>query len=96
MVSRHDLPKQMCRGDATITVEVANLFQEEGTALAHLEVERKNGIAFVRGEASARTRALALELAKSVPGVLDAQVREDAPAADAGSRSAGRQSVHVG
>lgn len=78
VVSRHDLLKQMCRSDATITVEVANLLKEEGTALAHLEVEVKDGVAFVRGEAGARTRALALELARSVPGVLGAQLQETA------------------
>lgn len=76
VVSRHDLLKQMCRSDAAIAVEVANLFKEEGMALAHLEVEVEDGIAFVRGEANAQTRALGLELAKSVPGVLGAQVRE--------------------
>lgn len=81
VVSRHDLLKQMCRSDATVTVEVANLLKEEGSALAHLEVEVEDGIAFVRGEASAPTRALALELARCVPGVLGAQVREEvAPA----------------
>jgi osmotically-inducible protein OsmY len=79
VVSRHDLLKQMCRSDATITVEVANLLREEGTALARLEVEVKEGIAFVRGEAGARTRALALELAQTVPGVLGAQLQQDAP-----------------
>ncbi len=76
VVSRHDLLKQMCRSDATITVEVANLLKAEGTALAHLEVEVKDGIAFVHGEASTQTRALALELAKGVPGVLGAQLQE--------------------
>jgi len=78
VVSRHDLLKQMCRSDATITVEVANLLNQEGSALARLEVEVKDGIAFVHGGASAPTRALALELAKSVPGVLGAQLQETA------------------
>ncbi len=76
VVSRHDLLKQMCRGDNTITVEVANLLKAEGTALTRLEVEVKDGIALIRGEASAETRALALELAGSVPGVLGAQLQE--------------------
>lgn len=52
--------------------------KEEGTALAHLEVEVNDGIAFVHGEAGARTRALALELAKTLPGVLGAQLQEAA------------------
>ena len=78
VVSRHDLLKQMCRSDAMVTVEVENLLKEEGTALAHLEVEVKDGIAFVHGEAGARTRALALELATTVPGVLGAQLQEAA------------------
>ncbi|MBO0743953.1 MAG: CBS domain-containing protein [Candidatus Dormibacteraeota bacterium] len=77
VVSRHDLLKQMCRSDATITVEVANILKEEAAALAHLEVEVKDGIAFVHGDAGAQTRALALELATSVPGVLGAQIREE-------------------
>lgn len=76
VISRHDLLKQMCRSDATVTVEVANVLKEEGAALAHLEVEVEDGIAFVHGEASAQTRALALELATRVPGVLGAQLRE--------------------
>jgi CBS domain-containing protein len=78
VVSRHDLLKQICRGDATITVEVANLLKAEGAALAHLEVEVKDGIAFIRGEATAQTRAFALELARGVPGVLGAQLQEAA------------------
>ena len=81
VVSRHDLLKQICRSDATITVEVANLLKEEGQALAHLEVELKDGIAYIYGEAGFQTRALALELARSVPGVLGAQVREEPVAA---------------
>lgn len=81
VVSRHDLIKQMCRSDAAVTVELANLLKQEGMALARLEVEIKDGIAFVHGDADVRTRALALELAKSVPGVLGVQVREAMPLA---------------
>jgi len=77
VVSRHDLLKQMCRSDASITVEVANLLKEEGAALGRLEVEVKDGIASLHGEAGPHTRALALELARTVPGVLGAQLRED-------------------
>lgn len=77
VVSRHDLLKHLCRSDAVITVEVANLLKEEATALARLEVEISDGIAFVHGGTGPRTRALALELARTVPGVLGAQLRED-------------------
>jgi predicted transcriptional regulator len=79
VVSRHDLLKQLCRGDATIAVEVANLLKAEGTALARLEVEVRDGIALIHGEASAETRAFALDLARSVPGVLGAQLKEATP-----------------
>lgn len=76
VVSRHDLLKQMCRSDAPVAAQVADLLKAEGSALARLEVEVQDGIAFLGGEADAQTRALALELARSVPGVLGAQLRD--------------------
>lgn len=78
VVSRHDLLKHMCRSDAVITVEVANLLKEQATALARLEVEVKDGIAFVHGDVRPGSRTLALELARTVPGVLGAQLSEEA------------------
>lgn len=76
VVSRHDLLKQMCRSDASVAAQVADLLKAEASALARLEVEVKDGVAFLGGEADAQTRALALELARSVPGVLGAQLRD--------------------
>jgi predicted transcriptional regulator len=81
VVSRHDLLKQMCRTDASITVEVANLLKEEGTSLSRLEVDVKEGIAYIHGDAGPLTKALALDLARSLPGVLGAQLRVEAPVA---------------
>lgn len=77
VVSRHDLLKQLCRSDASITIEVANLLKREGEALGRLEVEVKDGIVTVRGGAASQTRSLALALARTVPGVLGAQTGED-------------------
>jgi CBS domain-containing protein len=78
VVSRHDLLEQMCRSDQVIAVEVANLLKEEGTALSRLGVEVKDGIAQVHGEASALTGALALQLARTVPGITGAILHEEA------------------
>lgn len=83
VVSRHDLLKQMCRSDASVAVEVANALKQEAAALTGLEVEVEDGIAVIEGDAGPLTRAHALEVARTVPGVLGAKAREEEPRAAA-------------
>ena len=76
IISRYDLLKHMCRPDGTLADEVARLLRDEGSALARLKVEVADGVVNVSGDADSGTHSLALQLAQSVPGVLDARLTE--------------------
>ncbi|MGH9102292.1 MAG: CBS domain-containing protein [Acidimicrobiales bacterium] len=82
VISRHDLLKQLARSDATLEVDVANLLGQEGTALGHIEVDVKDGVARLHGQASRSTLELAVKLAQTVPGIVGAGLRTGEPLPD--------------
>jgi CBS domain-containing protein len=74
IVSRRDLITWMARSDAALTLDVVAVLDEEARHLAHLEVAVHKGVAHIVGEARHDTLLLAANLARTVPGVLDATV----------------------
>lgn len=79
VVSRRDLIKWMARSDAALTLDVVAVLAEEAGRLANLEVAVHQGVAHIVGEGHPSTRSLAADLARTVPGVLDATVAEQRP-----------------
>jgi CBS domain-containing protein len=74
VVSRRDLIKWMARSDAALTLDVVGVLGDEARRLANLEVSVHQGVAHVEGEAAPDTLGLAVKLARTVPGVVDARV----------------------
>jgi CBS domain-containing protein len=74
VVSRRDLIKWMARSDAALTLDVVGVLGDEARHLANLEVSVNQGVAHIEGEAAPDTLGLAVKLARTVPGVVDARV----------------------
>ena len=74
VVSRRDLIKWMARSDAALTLDVVGVLGDEARHLANLEVSVHQGVAHIEGEAAPDTLGLAIKLARTVPGVVDARV----------------------
>lgn len=74
VVSRRDLIKWMARSDAALTLDVVGVLGDEARHLANLEVSVHQGVAHIEGEAAPDTLGLAVKLARTVPGVVDARV----------------------
>lgn len=74
VVSRRDLIKWMARSDAALTLDVVALLEEEARRLANLRVAVHDGVAHIEGQARPDTLSLAANLARAVPGVMDATV----------------------
>jgi CBS domain-containing protein len=77
VISRRDLIKWMARSDAALALDVSGVLHDQGHHLSHLEVTVRQGVAHIEGVAREDTLGLAVKLARSVPGIVDARVARD-------------------